>query len=170
VTPNRWFAVTVATLVWAISLWFGFLAGSSERVTAFVIIAFGLVFASYALAGFSGAEDPVGTGFRASLMGLGTGIVLIIGFQVTGTDTFAIATPVVAAGAAGTFGLDPTNQRIRAGARIAAVGALTILAVGLYRVDPTVYGLVAPLTIFPAIAIADVYYDRVRAGVTGDSD
>ncbi|HSJ71265.1 MAG TPA: hypothetical protein VLA29_06435 [Acidimicrobiia bacterium] len=169
-TPNRWFAVTVATLVWAISLWFGFLAGSNERVTAFVIIAFGLVFASYALAGFSGADDPTGTGFLSSLIGLGTGIALIIGFQVTGTDTFAIATPVVAAGAAGAFGLEPTRDRTRIGARIAVVGLLTFLAVALYRVDPTVYGLVAPLTVFPAIAIADVYYDRVRAGVAGDGD
>lgn len=169
-TPNRWFAVTLATLVWAISLWFGFLAVSSERVTAFVIIAIGLVFASYALAGFSGADDPTGTGFRSSLIGLGSGIALIIGFQVTGTDTFAIATPVVAAGVAGAFGLEPADDRIRIGARVAAVGALTFLAVALYRIDPTVYGLVAPLVVFPAIAITDVYHDRVRAGVAGDSD
>lgn len=169
-TPNRWFAVTVATLVWAISLWFGFLAVSSERIIAFVIIAFGLVFASYALAGFSGTDDPFGTGFRSSLIGLGTGIALIIGFQVTGTDTLAIATPVVAAGVAGAFGLEPTHDRIRVGARVAAIGALTFLAVALYRIDPTVYGLLVPLAVFPAIAITDVYYDRVRAGVAGDSD
>ncbi len=170
VTPNLWFAVTVATLVWALALWFGFLAVSSERVTAFAIIAFGLVFASYALAGFSGTDDPVGTGFRSSLIGLGTGIGLVIGFQITGIDTFAVATPVVAAGIAGAFGLEPTHDRVRIAARLASLGALTFLAVALYRIDSTVYGLLSPLIVFPAIAVTDVYFDRVRAGVAGDGD
>ncbi len=169
-TPNRWFAVTVATLVWAIALWFGFLAVSSERIVAFVIVAFGLVFASYALAGFSGADDPFGTGFRSSLIGLGTGIALIIGFQITGTDTFAVATPVMAAGVAGAFGLEPGDDRIRVGVRVAAIGALTFMAVALYRIDPTVYGLVAPIVVFPGLAITDIYYDRVRAGAAGGGD
>ena len=167
-TRSRWFAIAVATLVLSISLWFGFLALSIERFTAFAIIGVGLAFSMYALAGFSGAEDIATAGFRSALWALGTAIALVIGFQLTGADALAVSAPIAGAGVGAANALEPAGDRSRWIVRIGAVGLLCVAMVWVYNVDHTVYGLVAPLLVFPVIGAVDRYYERVIQ-VVGES-
>lgn len=167
-TPHRALAIGVATLIWAISLWFGFLSLSGDRTIALVIIALGLVFSLYALAALSGAADLASTGFRASLSGLGTAIALLIASQVTGVDSFAIAAPLAAAGVGGSTALQPEPDSIGGGVRIGTTIAISLAFVWLFGIDRTVYGLMAPLVALPGLAVADRVLVRVR-GVVAES-
>jgi hypothetical protein len=161
-TANRWFAIAVATLVWALALWFGFLALSTGRTIALATIGIGMVFALYALAGLSGAPDLAATGFRASLTGLGAGIALVIAFWSTGTDIFILAAPVCAFGLGAATALQPRPKGIGSSVRVAVVVVVSAIAVLVYNVDRTVYGLLAPLVVLPAMAIGDQLHERAR--------
>jgi len=168
VTPNRALAIAGATLIWAIALWFGFLSLSGDRTIALVIIALGIVFSLYALAALSGAADLASTGFRASLSALGTAIALLIAAQITGVDSFAVAVPLAALGVGGSTALQPEPDGIGSGVRIGTAVALALAFVWLFGVDRTVYGLLAPIVVFPGLAAADGVLERVR-GIVAES-
>ena len=167
---GTWLAVGVGTLAWAVALWFGFLALSTERTVALVIIASGLVFGQYAIAGFSGAPDVTDTGFRASLIALGVGIALLAAYEVSGANGFAVASPVAAMGIGGTFALQPAAPVHRLVARVVVIAAASAVMVVVYGVDHTVYGLVAPLVSLPALPLADHLVDWAAEIVAASSE
>ncbi|MGI9584746.1 MAG: hypothetical protein ACR2N7_04075, partial [Acidimicrobiia bacterium] len=144
-TPGRWLGIAAGTLVWAIALWFGFLAMSTSSVIGLAIIGTGLAFSMYTVAGFSGAADIGTTGFRASLIALGVALVVFTLAEVSDQDVLAFAAPVLAAGVGGTFALSPNDDPIRLAVRIGFVAVATILVAVVYTVDRTLYGLLAPL-------------------------
>jgi hypothetical protein len=162
--------VGVGTLVWAVALWFGFLSLSSDRTVALVIIAIGLAFGQYAIAGFSGAADVMGTGFRASLIALGVGIGMLVAFELTGADAVAVASPVAAMGAGAAFALQPVGDGTRRATRIAFVSIASVAMVVLYGVDHTVYGLIAPLVAVPVLPVADRLHARAAEIVAASSE
>ena len=162
-THHRGFAIAVGTLVWAVSSWFGFLAFSTSSATAVTIMGVGLAFAIYAVAGFSGAPDVAATGFRSALIAFGVAGMALVAYIVTNIDGFVVATPVVAVGVGCGLALQPASDQVNVVARLAVTVLVAIIAVWVYNVDPTVYGLVSPLMPLPALAVADTYYARVRA-------
>jgi hypothetical protein len=162
VIASRWFAIGVATLVWTVSLWFGFLALSSERTIALTTIAVGLVFSVYTLAAFSGTADLATTGFRASATALAAGILLLGVAQITGVDSFVVVTPVVSFGVGAALALEPLPQGSGLAVRGIAVLVAAVLLALVYDVDHTVYGLVTPIVVLPMLAISDRLHDRAR--------
>jgi hypothetical protein len=159
---RRWFAIAVATLVWALALWFGFLAISTGRTVALITMGVGLVFSLYALAWFSGDPDLATSGFRSSLGALGTAIALVIAFSITDADAFIVAAPVAAFGVGAASALHPVPDGVGSAARIVAVVLMSGLLVWIHGIDHTVYGLLAPLVVLPAITIADHLVVRAR--------
>ena len=159
---GRAIGLGVATMVWTLALWFGFLAFESARSIALALMAVGLAFALYAIAGFSGADDIGTTGFRATLIGLGAILLLFLTFWGSGIDSLVVAAPIVGAGFGGAYALTPRDDPARLAARGVAVVVAAGIAVWVYWVDPTVYGLIAPLVTFPPLLIADRLYERGR--------
>lgn len=165
-THSRPLAIGVGTLVWSVSLWFGFLSFSAARTTALVIIGVGLSFAVYAVAGFSGADDVATTGFRSALVAFGVAGVLVVAYLVTGIEGFVVAAPIAALGVGGTIALQPASDVVTLVTRCAITILASVIATWIYNVDPTVYGLVAPLFPLPALGIADTYTTRVRSAAS----
>jgi hypothetical protein len=166
VTHHRGFAIAVGTLVWAVSSWFGFLAFSTASATAVTIMGVGLAFAIYAVAGFSGAPDVAATGFRSALIAFGVAAVAVVAYMVTNVDGFAVAAPVIAVGVGCGLALQPATDQVNVVVRFVVTVLVAIIAVWVYNVDPTVYGLVSPLMPLPALVVADTYYARVRAATS----
>ena len=83
-TPGQWPGIAAGTLVWAVALWFGFLAVNTSPVVGLAIIGTGLVFAMYTVAGFSGAADIGNTGFRSSLIALSVALVMFLLAEIAG--------------------------------------------------------------------------------------
>jgi len=166
VTHHRGFAIAVGTLVWAVSSWFGFLAFSTSSATAVTIMGVGLAFAIYAVAGFSGAPDVAATGFRSALIAFGVAGMALVAYMVTDIDGFVVAAPVVAVGVGCGLALQPASDQVNVVARLGVTVLVAIIAVWVYNVDPTVYGLVSPLMPLPALVIVDTYYARVRAATS----
>ena len=161
-TPGQWPGIAAGTLVWAVALWFGFLAVNTSPVVGLAIIGTGLVFAMYTVAGFSGAADIGNTGFRSSLIALSVALVMFLLAEIADQEVLAFAAPVLAAGVGGAFALAPNRDLIRLAVRIGFVVAATI-AVGLvYSVDRTIYGLLAPLVSLPVLGLADRLYLRAK--------
>lgn len=161
-SPNRWLAIAVATLVWAIALWFGFFSLPIDRTVGLAIIAVGLVFSMYALAGFSGAIDIGTTGFRASLIAIGVVLVLLLAYWGSGIEGLVVASPVLGAGFGGAYALAPNDDAIRFWSRCAAAAVVSVAMVWVFGVDSGVYGLVVPLVSFAPLGIADRIYERAR--------
>ncbi len=161
-TGNRWLAIIVGTMIVALTLWFGFLAIPSNQIVGLGIVGVGLAFAMYSVAGFSGADDPMGTGFTAALIALVSGITMAIMFRSTGMAVFIVLAPVAAISLGGTRALAPTRDKQRNTVRLGVSGALAIALWLVFIVEPTAYGLVAPLLPLPALGIADRIYDRGR--------
>ena len=159
---GRWLAILVGTLIWSLALWFGFLSLSTSRAVALATIAVGLAFSLYALAGFSGIDDIGTVGFRASLVALGVAALCMVGFWATGRDTLVVVAPLLAPGVGGALALGPEVDRMRIGFRLAGVALVTAAIAWVYSIDPTVYGLVAPLVIFPILGLGDRVHDRAQ--------
>lgn len=159
---SRWLAIIVATLVWTIGTWFGFISMSANRGTGIAIITVALIFALYALAGFSGAADIGTTGFRSSLIALGVIILLLFAFWGSGIEAFVVASPILGAGVGGAVALVPHNDGARFWARCAAVAVVAGVMVWVFGVDSGVYGFVMPLVTFGPLGVADAAYDRAR--------
>lgn len=161
-TPNRWLAIAAATLIWALSFWFGVLALATRPVAAFAIVGVGVVFALYALTLLSGSERGTDIAFRAALAALLAGSLLLVAAQVVDDRRLAIAAVIAAPGVGGSLALAPAGDLARTALRLVAVGALTVIGVALYGTEPAVFGLLAPLYVLPLLAVADGYLERVR--------
>ena len=159
---GRWLAITVGTLIWSIALWFGLISLSANRTVAFATIALGMAFSLYAIAGFSGVADPATTGFRASLAAIGVATACLLLFWGTGIDTFAVVAPLAASGVGGALALGPAVDRVRFGFRVMALALVTAAITWVYTIDYTVYGLVAPLVVYPASGLGDRAHDRAQ--------
>ena len=157
---SRWLAIIVATLVWTISCWLGFISMGANRGTGIAILAVGLIFALYALAGFSGASDIGTTGFRSSLLALGIVSLLLLAYWGSGIEALVVASPLLGAGIAGAFALTPQSNGARFWARCIAVGVVTVALVWVFNVDSGVYGLMLPLVTFAPLGVADIAFDR----------
>lgn len=153
-----------------LTMWFGFVSARTSPVMATALIAIGLAFAMYAVAGFSRLDDPFTVGFKAALYALVTGIGLLIAYQVTGNASFVIAAPVASAGVGGSFALVPVGERARATVRQAAAILVAVAMTYLFRVDDVIYAMISPLVALPALGIADRFYDRGKEVVDEDPD
>jgi len=162
VKASRWLAIVVATLVWTIGCWFGFISIGANRGSGIAIIAVGLIFAMYALAGFSGAQDIGTTGFRSSLVALGVTSLLLLAYWVSDIEALVVASPILGAGIGGAYALAPRNDGVRFWSRLAAVAVVAAAMVWVFGVDSGVYGFVMPLVTFGPIGLADIAYDRGR--------
>jgi len=162
VKSSRWLAIIVATLVWTIGCWFGFISMGANRGTGIAIIAVALIFSLYALAGFSGADDIGTTGFRGSLIALGVVILLLLSYWGSGIEAFVVAAPILGAGVGGAFALAPRNDGARFWSRCVAVAPVAVAMVWVFGVDSGVYGFVMPLVTFGPLGLADVVFERAR--------
>jgi hypothetical protein len=162
VTQSRWLAIIVGTLIVAMAFWFAVLTIPSNLTVGLLIFGIGLAFAMYSVAGFSRADDPMGTGFAAALIALGTVTALALFGQTLGLAGVLVIAPVAGIGVGGTRALAPTGDKSRNGARLGATVVASGIAFFVFTVDVTAYGLVAPLLALPLLGIADRLYDRGR--------
>lgn len=169
-TGNRWLGITVGTLVVSITLWFGFLAIPSNQIIGLAIVGAGLAFAMYAVAGFSGADDPMGTGFAAALISLVSGITMVIIFRSTSMPVFIVLAPIAAISLGGVRALAPTRDKQRNAVRLGVSAAVALALWLVFIVEPTAYGLMAPLLPLPALGVADRVFDRGRRIVNEQVD
>jgi hypothetical protein len=167
-TARTWHGIGVGTLNVAVGLWFAILALSTSTVTALAIAAVAIVMAAYAMAAFSRADDPAGTGFKAALFGLITGVGMFSLFLATDNDLFVVAAPIAAVGVSGIYSLAPTGPRLRRLARLASLVIASAIVWLVFAVDPTVYGVIVPLVPLPAIGFADRIYDRAVGVIAED--
>jgi len=170
VTGNRWLGITVGTLVVSLTLWFGFLAIPSNQIIGLAIVGVGLAFAMYAVAGFSGADDPMGTGFAAALISLVSGITMAIVFRSTSMPVFIVLAPIAAISLGGARALAPTRDKQRNAVRLGVSAAVALALWLVFIVEPTAYGLMAPLLPLPALGVADRIYERARRIVDEETD
>ena len=161
-TGSRAIAISVGTLVAALAFWFSILAIPRGPVVGVLILGAGLAFAMYAVAGFSGSEDPMGTGFAAAITALFTAGTLAIFAQATGIRSILLLAPIVALSVGGTRALAPTKDQQRNLVRLGASAVVVGVLVFLLSVEVTAFGLIAPLLPLPALGIADRFYDRGR--------
>jgi hypothetical protein len=162
VTQSRWLAIIVGTLIVAMAFWFAVLTIPSNPVVGLLIFGIGLAFAMYSVAGFSRADDPMGTGFAAALIALGTVTALALFGETLGLVRVLAIAPVAGIGVGGTRALAPTGDKSRNLTRLGATAAASGIAFFVFTVDSTAYGLVAPLLALPALGIADRLYERGR--------
>ena len=167
-TPRTWLGIGLGTLISAIGIWFGILALTASTPTGLVIFATAIVLASFSMAGFSGSHDPMGTGFRASLLGLLSGIAMFVMFDATGNDLYMVIAPVVVLGLSGTFSLAPTEPRLRSLIRLLLLVPFGAIAWLVFWVDPVVYGMIIPLMPLPAVGLGDRVFDRAVSVIAED--
>lgn len=173
-TQSRWLAIAVGTLIVAMATWFGVLAARSDTdarsnlVMGLLIFGVGLAFAMYSVAGFSRADDPMGTGFVAAIVALITAATLAVFAQAVDVGAILVLSPVAAIGIGGTRALAPTKDKSRNLARLAAMAIVVLAMYFVSTVEITAYWLVAPLVPLPALGIADRLYDRGREVVAED--
>ncbi len=165
-----WPAVGVGTLIAALGMWFGLFAIQTNRVTGLAIISVAVIFSMYAMAAFSGADDPGTVGFRSSMYGIVTAFTLVVLFTVTDSPSYVIAAPIMAIGVGGAVGLPPQGSSFRTLVRVAAAALVTTVVVSVFWVDHTVYALVAPLVGLPAVGFADRLFDKGRSIVAETTD
>ena len=161
-TQSRWLGIIVGTLIVAMGFWFAALTIPSNLTVGLLIFGVGLAFAMYSVAGFSRADDPMGTGFAAALIALGTVTALALFGETLGLVGVLAIAPVAGIGVGGTKALAPTSDKSRNPARLASTVVASGIAFFVFTVEPTAYGLVAPLLALPALGIADRLYDRGR--------
>ncbi len=157
---NRWLGISVGTLISALAFWFAVLAIPSNVVLGVSMYGFALAFAMYGVAGFSGAEDPMGSGFVAAIIALVTGGTLAVMFETTGFKPLIVAAPILAVGLGGVRALAPTKDKLRNSSRVAMLAGVTIGLNVVFTIEPTAFGLVAPLVPLPALGIADRIFER----------
>jgi hypothetical protein len=161
VTQSRWLAISVGTLIVAMAFWFAILSSSSNLIVGLLIFGVGLAFAMYSVAGFSRADDPMGTGFAAAITALVTALAVAIFAQAVDSQLFVLL-PVAAIGVGGTRALAPTRDKRRNLARLAATAIVVTAMYFVSTVEITAYGMIAPLVALPALGVADRIYDRGR--------
>jgi len=167
VIARTWLAVWVGTLIFAMSMWFAFLAAAGSALVAFVIVAIGVVLATFSIAGFSQAPEPLDVGSRASMYALGVGGILLVIAGVSGSELLLVLTPLVAVGVGGAFALSPVGIRSRVLARLAAVIPVCLVAGFIFTVDSIVFGVFMPLIPLISMGFADRLAD---GGVEGTDE
>lgn len=135
---------------------------SANGGTGIAIIAVALIFAMYALAGFSGAEDIGTTGFQSSLLAMGVITLLLLAFWGSGIDALLVASPILGAGIGGAYALAPRIDGVRFAFRVVAIAVPTAAMVWVFGVDSAVYGFVMPMVTFGPLGLADIAHDRGR--------
>jgi len=155
VIARTWLAVGVGTLIFAMSTWFGFLAGVDSVVVAVLIVAVGVVLACCSVAAFSQAPEPLRVGLRSAMYGLGVGGVMLVLAWVADSGVLVMLAPLVAMGVGGAFGLAPVGDKTRTLARLAAVIPVTLLGGVVHGADPLVFGIFMPLTPLISVGFAD---------------
>ncbi|MCL1592904.1 MAG: hypothetical protein M3132_00960 [Actinomycetia bacterium] len=159
-TGSRWVGISVGTLISALAFWFAVLAIPSNVVVGVSMYGAAIAFAMYGLAGFSGANDPMGSGFAAAIIALVTGGTLAVMFEATGFRPLIVTAPILAVGLGGTRALAPTKDKLRNSSRIAVLAGVTVGLNVVFTIEPTAFGLIAPLVPLPALGIADRFYER----------
>ena len=149
-------------MIVALAFWFAVLSATSNLVVALLIFGAGLIFAMYSVAGFSRADDPMGTGFVAAITALLAAAALAIFAQALDLKAVLAITPVVAIGVGGIRALAPAGDKSRNLVRLAATAIVAGAMYFVFSVEVTAYALVAPLVPLPALGIADRFYDRGR--------
>jgi len=160
VTGNRWVGIGVGTLISSLAFWFAILAIPSNVVLGVLTYGVALAFSMYAIAGFSGAEDPMDTGFVSAVIALVVGAGLAVMFESTGYRPLIVAAPVLAVGLGGIRALAPTKDKQRNSVRVAMLAGVTFVLYMLFTIEPTAYGLIAPLVPLPVLGLGDRFYDR----------
>ncbi len=164
-TARTWPGIGVGTLIVSLGTWFAILSLPTSVSISLLIFSVAIVMAAYAMAGFSGAEDPAGTGFKAALYAFIAGGAMFGMFLATDNDPYVVISPVVAIGVCGTYGLAPTGPLLRRGMRLVSLVIVGVMVWLLFTVDPTVYGLIVPLLPLVAVGFADRVFDRAVAVV-----
>lgn len=159
-TQSTWRGIGAGIFVASLGIWFGLFAVQTSSTIGLAAMAFGIVFAMYAMAFVDGVEDAASVAYRSALASLVTAGAFVIVFQATQSPSFLVAAPVFALGVGGALGLPPVGQSYRTASRVAAVGVATVIAVLVFWVDHAVYAFVAPLLPLPAVGIADRIFDR----------
>jgi len=162
VTQSRWLAIGVGTLIVALSFWFAILTVPSNTIVGLTIFGAGLAFAMYSVAGFSGADDLMQTGFTAAITALVAAGALAIFAQALDLREILALSPVAAIGVGGARALAPTGDKSRNLVRLLSTATVLAAMYFVFTVDITAYGLMAPLFALPALGIADRFYDRGR--------
>lgn len=157
---SRWLGIGVGTLISSLAFWFAVLAIPSDVVLGVLMYGIAIAFAMYAVAGFSGAEDPMGSGFAAAVIALLIGGGLAALFESTDYRPLIVAAPILAVGLGGTRALAPTKDKQRNSVRVAMLAGFTAGLYVLFTIEPTAFGLVAPLVPLPALGLADRFYER----------
>ena len=161
-TGSRSIAVSVGTLIAALAFWFSILVIPNGPIVGMLILGAGLAFAMYSVAGFSGAEDPMSSGFAAALTALLTASALAVFATATDIRSVLVLSPIVALSVGGIRALAPTGDKQRNVVRLGASAVVIGVLFFLLTIEVTAFGLIAPLLPLPAIAIADRFYDRGR--------
>jgi ethanolamine transporter EutH len=107
----------------------------------------------------------MGSGFVAAMIALVSGATLAVMFEATGFTALIVTAPILAVGLGGTRALAPTKDKLRNSSRIAVLAGVTVGLNVVFTIEPTAFGLVAPLIPLPALGIADRIYDRGKAVV-----
>ncbi len=159
-TGNRWLGITVGTLIASLSLWFGFLSVPSNQILGLSIVGVGFAFVMYAVSGFSGADDPLDAAFAAALIALVSGITMVILFRTTSMPMFIVLAPIAALSLGGIRALAPTRDKQRNTVRLGVSAVVAVATWLVFTVEPTAFGLIAPLLPLPALGVADRIYER----------
>jgi len=162
VTGSRWLGIGVGTLISSLAFWFAVLAIPSNLVLGVLTYGIAIAFAMYSVAGFSGADDPMGAGFAAAVVALVVGSGLAVLFEATEFRPLIVAAPILAVGLGGMRALAPTKDKPRNAVRVAILAGFTAGLYVLFTIEPTAFGLVAPLIPLPALGLADRFYERGR--------
>ncbi|MEN8238478.1 MAG: hypothetical protein ABFR53_04660, partial [Actinomycetota bacterium] len=134
-TQSRWLAIGVGTLIVAMAFWFAILTVPSNQFAGLLIFGVGLAFAMYSIAGFSRADDPMGTGFAAAITALAAGAAIAIFAQAVDLRWILALAPVAAIGIGGTRGLAPTRDKSRNLARLVATATTVAIMYFVFTVE-----------------------------------
>ncbi|MFV1999955.1 MAG: hypothetical protein ACC654_06285 [Acidimicrobiia bacterium] len=159
-TGNRWLGIGVGTLISSLAFWIAVLTIPTNVVLGVAMYGVTIAFAMYSVAGFSGADDPMGTGFFAALVALVVAAGLAALFTSTDYRPLIVSAPILAVGLGGIRALAPTKDKQRNSARVAILAGVTAGLYVLFTIEPTAFGLVAPLIPLPALGLADRFYER----------
>lgn len=154
--------IVVGTAIAVAGLWLALLLLRSNVPIGLFIIGVSVAMSMFAVAGFGGETEPLETGIRASIAGLGAGSFLFVLSAVTGSGTITLLLPAFTLGIGGAIahpgGRDP--QRLSMRMLVSGAAAVLVVAGGLVAVE--VWMMLAPLLPLPALVVADWIVDRSK--------
>lgn len=141
-------------------MWFGLLAAIGAETVGIGILGVGLALTMYVVAGFSEAASPFDVGFKAAMISLIVGGLMLFVYGESGSENLFVLSPLIAVIVGASFALNPTDERGRRLARLAAMIPVGVVGGFVYSVDPLIYGLFLPLIPLAAVGLADNFYER----------